>query len=149
VLAVVLSGVVALAALAGCTQSAPPTATLTPVQTYTVSMLIESGPNDARWFRDVQVPQGFDAYQVTALVTEGDLEATWYASFRSHFVESILGVKREGDNFWLIFLWDEFEEQWTPLPVGADWFSVKDGHTLAWAYTDTSQEPSAVPSQTP
>ena len=149
VLAIVLSGVVALAALVGCAQTATPTATPTPVQTYAVSMLIESGPNDARWFRDVQVPQGFDAYQVTELVTEGELEATWYASLRSHYVESILGLKSQGDNSWIIFLWDEFEEQWAPLPVGADWFSVKDGHTLAWAYTDTGQDPYAVPSRTP
>ena len=112
-------------------------------------MLIEPDPDLPQWFRDVEVPQGYDAYQLTELVTGGDLEATWYPSFRSHLVESIRGVKNEGSRFWLVYLWDESNEEWTLLPVGADWFSLKDGHTLAWSYADTGQSPAHPPAGRP
>ncbi len=146
-----LAMAVSTAVLMGCNEADTTTPTLTPtlLPTHTVSMLIEAGPGNARWFRDVEVPQGYDAYQLTAQVTEGELEATWYPSLRSHFVESIIGVVNEGAYFWTIFLWDEFDEEWSPLPVGSDWFSVKDGHTLAWSYVDTTQQPSPPPSQRP
>ena len=97
----------------------------------------------------MEVPKGTDAYELTELVTEGDLEAPYYASLRSHFVEALVGVENEDPNYWLIFLWNESQAQWEPLPVGADLFSLKDGHVLAWAYTDTSQKPSPLPSVTP
>ena len=102
-----------------------------------------------RWFRDFEVLKGTNAYELTEQVTEGDLESTYYASFFSHFVESIVGVPIDGSNFWLIFQWNGSAEQWEPLPVGADLFSLKDGHVLAWSYTDTSLDPQPVPSVVP
>lgn len=137
--------------IAGCSQLAnhPGALTAKPVATIQVSLLIEVSQDDVRWFRDVEVPEGTNAYELTELVTEGDLEATYYATFVSHFVEALLGVANEGPNYWLTFLWNEPQKQWEPLPVGADLFSLKDGQVLAWAYTDTSVEPSQLPSVTP
>ena len=121
----------------------------TPVSTIQVSLLIEVSEDDVRWFRDVEVPKGTNAYEFTEIVTEGDLESTYYAAFFSHFVESLLGVASEGPNYWLTFLWSDSQAQWEPLPVGADLFSLKDGHVLAWSFTDTSVEPGQLPSVTP
>ena len=145
--------VLASAVIAGCQEEAAPTATqaptATPLPTIQVSMLIHVSEDDVRWFRDFEVLKGTNAYELTEQVTEGNLESTYYASFFSHFVESLVGVPSEGSNFWLIFQWNAPAEQWEPLPVGADLFSLKDGHVLAWAYTDTSIEPQPVPSVTP
>ena len=116
--------------------------------TIKVSMLIQSGEQDARWFRDVEVDKGIDAYELTEKVTEGDLEATYSAPYRSHFVGSILGVENENPKFWLIFAWSEPQEKWEPLPVGADLYSVKDGHILAWYLADTTSE-GALPTANP
>ena len=151
VLAVVFS-LVALGSvlIAGCgTEAATAEASATPVSTIQVSLLIEVSDDDARWFRDVEVPKGTNAYELTEIVTEGDFEATYYAAFFSHFVESLLGVVGEGSNYWLTFLWNKPQAQWEPLPVGADLFSLKDGHVLAWSYTDTSVEPGQLPSVIP
>ena len=101
------------------------------------------------WFRDFEVLKGANAYELTEQATEGDLESTYYASFFSHFVESIMGVANEGANYWLIYQWNDSAEQWEPLPVGADLFSLKDGHVLAWSYTDTSLEERQLPSVNP
>jgi hypothetical protein len=143
-----LSAVVSIAVVA-CSDFDSSSPSVPPAATHTVSVLIEEGTGDPQWFRDIAVPQGSDAYQVLEQVTAGDLEATWHVQFRSHFVESIFGVENEGGRFWRIFLWDDFDAKWTPLPFGADWFSVKDGHVMAWLYADTSQFPADPPSQIP
>ncbi len=122
---------------------------VTPGATHTLSMYIQFGPDDAQWFRDVKVPQGFDAYQVTEQVTGGELESQYFASLRAHFVESIMGVANEGSNFWLFYIWSDFEEAWEPSPVGADLLSVKDGHNLAWVLTDTDLDPAPLPAGVP
>ena len=137
--------------IAGCDQATSPTGspTETPVSTITVSLLVHVSEDDVRWYRDVEVPKGTNAYELTERVTEGDLEATYYAAYFSHFVEAMLGIANECSNYWLTFLWNEPQEQWEPLPVGADLFSLKDSHVLAWSYTDTNVEPSQLPSVTP
>ena len=60
--------------------------------------------------------KGTNAYELTEQVTESNLESTYYASFFSHFVESLVGVPNEGSNYWLIFQWNGSAEQWEPLP---------------------------------
>ena len=125
------------------------TPTAMPLPTIQVSMLIHFSEADVRWFRDVEVAKGTNAYELTAQVTEGEMESSYYASFFAHFVEEIMGVANEGSTYWAIFLWNEPQSQWELLPVGADLFSLKDGHVLAWAYTDSSAEPKQTPSVTP
>ena len=125
------------------------TPTATPLPTIQVSLLIHFSESDVRWFRDVEARNGANAYELTEQVTEGELESTYYASFFAHFVEEIMGVANEGSTYWAIFLWNASQSQWEPLPVGADLFSLKDGHVLAWAYTDSSAEPKQTPSVKP
>ena len=140
-----------LLALMACSTEAP-TPTLVPTATATstikVSMLVQSSEADARWFRNVEVAKGTDAYELTEKVTQGNLKATYYALYRSHFVDSILGVENKNPKFWLIYGWSEPEKKWEPLPVGADLYSLKDGHILAWYYADTTNE-GALPMATP
>ena len=127
--------------LAACTtdQATPvPTTTPQPVETVQVNLLIAVEDSEDRWHRNFEVPQGTDAYQLTEMVTGGNMEATYYPEFRAHFVESIAGVESQGSNYWIIWLWSDFNDKWEVLPVGADFFSLKDGHTLAWYYGDTS-----------
>lgn len=133
--------------LAACAQ--PVTYTPTPLPTIKASLLAQLSQDDLRWFRDVAVPKGTDAYEFTQLATAGAVKATWYPQYRSHFVEAILGKENQGTYYWLTFLWDEGQKKWEPLPVGADLFSVKDGHVLAWVYSDTSQNPAPPPAATP
>ena len=134
--AVVLAlAAVGLLGLVACGDSADSTST--PVSTIQATLLVHVNEDDERWFRDVDVPKGTDAYELTELVMEGDLESTWYPAYRAHFVDSIVGVENSSPHFWLIYQWSESEATWEPLPVGADRFSVKEGDALAWAYADT------------
>ena len=106
--------------LSGCTQGSTPALSPTPVPTFQVSLLIQLSTDEARWFKDMEVPKGTNGYKLTELATEGDLETKWYAEYRTHFVEAILGVKSQDPNYWLIYQWNDSQAKWEPLPVGAD-----------------------------
>lgn len=107
-----------------------------PAALITATVLIEADASAPRWHRDVAVPKGTDGYELLEAAVEGDLEADWFPEFRAHFVEAIGGIAPEGAEFWGVFLWNESSAGWEPLPVGADLFSVKDGHIMAWALVE-------------
>ena len=115
----------------------------------TASVLIEPSAGDSRWFRDVEVSKGTDSYELLEAVTGGELEAQWFPAFRSHFVESVFGIGGEGFRFWLVFVWDENQSAWSPLPVGADLFSVKDGHVMGWALLEAGEGMASLPASAP
>ena len=109
------------------------------------NMLVHLNGNDIRWFRDVEIIKGTNAYEFTEQIAQENMESTYYASMFSHLVVSLFGTKNEEPHYWIIFLWDASRNQWGPLQVGADLFSLKDGHVLAWAYTEYSQDPIDLP----
>ncbi|MBI4311580.1 MAG: hypothetical protein HY681_07335 [Chloroflexi bacterium] len=141
---------VALWATIACTRTVQVPAPTPVTETIKASMLVQSGDEEAdiRWFRDVVVPKGSDAWQFTETVTQGQVESQYYALYRAHFVDSLFGVKGQNPKFWLLFVWSDAESKWEPLPVGADLFSLKEGHILAWYYADTTDQQS-VPTVSP
>ena len=115
----------------------------------TVSVLVEPAADEARWFRDVEVPEGTDGYELLEAVTQGDLVAEWYPEFRSHFVSAVLGTAPAGDAFWGVFVWSEANDSWEPLPVGADLYSLKNGHVMGWAVVEFDPDAPQLPVSTP
>lgn len=109
------------------------------------TMLVHLNDDDVRWFRNVEIAEGTNAYEFTELITQDNMESTYHASMFSHLVVSLFGTKNEEPHYWIIFLWDASRNQWGPLQVGSDLFSLKDGHVLAWVYTEYSQEPIDLP----
>ena len=129
----------------GCGSSAP-AATPALIQ---ASLLIEADESAPTWRRDIEAPKGVDGYELLETAVDGDLEADWFPEFRAHFVKEILGVAPEGSEFWGVFLWNEGNGAWEPLPVGADLFSVKDGHVMAWALVEYDADNPQLPVNTP
>ena len=115
----------------------------------TASVLIETSASDAYWHRDVEVPKGTDGYELLEAAVEGELVAEWFGEYRSHFVTSIDGIAAEGSAFWGIFLWNESTPGWEPLPVGADLFSVKQDHVMAWVLVEYDPDNPQLPISTP
>jgi hypothetical protein len=111
-----------------------------------VSVLIHENSESFIWFRDVKIEKGINAYDLTEIVVDGDLESTYYASMFSHLVQSIMGKANKDPNYWIIFLWDHTQRKWIPLPVGADLFSLKNGHVIGWVYTEYGKEIVGLPS---
>ena len=141
-LAILLASISLLTAACGSEQDL----TLPPI---TASLLVEPSESEGSWFRDVVVPKGTDGYELLEAAADGHLEAQWHAQYRSHFVSSILGVEAVEAQFWGVFVWNEDTEAWRPLPVGADLFSVKEGHIMAWALVeyDSDSDSAQVPTR--
>lgn len=115
----------------------------------TASLLVEPSEGAETWFRDMSVPKGTDGYELLEAAVDGDFVAEWYAEYRSHFVSSILGVEAVGPQYWGVFVWNEGSASWEPLPVGADLYSVKEGHTMAWVLIEYDPDSPQVPTSNP
>jgi hypothetical protein len=127
----------------GVTQLSTPQAT-----TLAATMLIQANSDDVQWFRNIEMPIGSTAWELTRAVAKDRLEATYYGAFGSHFVDSLFGMKNKDPYFWLFFQWNGTSKAWEPVMVGADNLTLLDEMVLAWHYTDSS-EPSAVPAVKP
>lgn len=117
--------------------------------TIGANVLIEGTETEPRWFKDFETTKGIDGYELLHEVTERDLVSEWFPQFRSHFVKEIFGEEPQGSEFWGVFVWSETANAWEPLAVGADLFSVKDGHTLAWALVKFDPENQQTPQSSP
>ncbi len=113
------------------------------------NVLIEFSQNEPQWFRDVEVAEGTNGYELLEKVTQGDLKSDWYPKFNAHFVNSILGVANDSSRFWMIFIWNDQILKWEPLTVGADTFVVKNNNTLSWVRIDPDSASYKAPAHVP
>ena len=90
-----------------------------------------------------------DGYELLEIALDGEIESEWFPEYRSHFVKTILTVEPKGAEFWGVFVWNETTSGWEPLPIGADLFSVKDGHVMAWALVEYNPRPAPASNQHP
>ena len=106
--------------------------------TTSVNVLLNYGNGTLVWYNQTLVPSTWNFFNVTELITKGNLGAVFFASFGSHFVYSINGVGCPASNifcdeawgFWILdgICWD--------LPfVGVDMIPVSQSTTVAWYLT--------------
>jgi len=102
--------------------------------TYSTSILFDLGNGTRVWHNGTLVPIGWNAYNVTAYLLQGRINATYYPSFHppSHFVTGILGVQNTKQKFW--YLWILNGSSWQPASVGPDGLLVQNHSVYAWTY---------------
>ena len=114
------------------------TATSSGPSAISVNVLLNYGNGTLVWYNQTLVPSTWNFFNVTELITNGNLGAVYFASFGSHFVYSINGVGCPASNifcdqawgFWTLngICWD--------LPfVGVDMIPVSQSATVAWYLT--------------
>ena len=106
--------------------------------TTSVNVLLNYGNGTLVWYNQTSVPSSWNFFNVTELVTRGNLGAVFFASFGSHFVYSVNGVGCPTSNIFC----DEAWGFWTlsgvcwDLPfVGVDMIPVSQATTVAWFLT--------------
>src|SRR5260370_22670872 len=115
--------------------------------TTSLNVLLNYGNGTLIWYNQTLVPSTWNVFNVTELITKGNLGSVFFASFGSHFVYSINGVGCPSSNifcdeawgFWTLdgIFWD--------LPfVGVDMIPVSQSTTVAWYLN-----PAAAFSETP
>ncbi len=117
---------------------------------YGVDMLMNYGNGTKMWHNDTRIPIGFNLYNVTVLITEGRIEATYYPQFQSHFITKIDGVGGGEDPdkitwAWIAWHFNKASGSWETYEVSADGAFPTDGDKLAWYYQDTSNYPNYEP----
>ncbi len=108
--------------------------------------LLDFGNGTLRWYNDTAVQPGWNLYSATVVLTNGDMQATWYPAYQEHFVSGIDGVSNSNTMYW--FLWTyNATAKWQSPQVGADDLPVYNGSVFAWTYC--SETPSYAPACTP
>ncbi len=103
-----------------------------------VNLLINYGNGTLVWYNQTSVPSSWNFFNVTELVTRGNLGAVFFASFGSHFVYSINGVGCPASNIFCDTAWGFWTLDgicWDLPFVGVDEIPVSQSTTVAWYLT--------------
>lgn len=109
--------------------------------TVSVNMLINYGNGTLAWDNGTMVPATWNFFNVTTLVTGGNIGAVFFASFGSHFVYSINGVGCPASNIFCAEAWSFWVLTgfcWELAQVGVDQIAVSQGKTVAWFLTSVT-----------
>jgi hypothetical protein len=111
------------------------TATASDPSTMSVNILLNYGNGTLVWYNQTSVPSSWNFFNVTELVTNGNLGAVYFASFGSHFVYSINGAGCPASNIFCDQAWAFWtlnEICWNLPFVGVDMIPVSQSATVAW-----------------
>jgi hypothetical protein len=103
--------------------------------TVSVNVLFNYGNGTSIWINNTSVPSDANFFNVTTLVTRGNIGAVFFASFGSHFVYSINGVGCPASNIFCDQAWGFWTLDgicWDLPSVGVDQVTVSQATTVAW-----------------
>ncbi len=106
-----------------------------------VRVLVDFGNRTRLWF-NATVPHGWNYYNVTYKVTEGDMSATWFGyPIQSYFIYKILGFGCDPNQlacsgYWNLWVWNETGHCWNYSDEGVDLLQVSKVTTVAWHFSN-------------
>jgi type II secretory pathway pseudopilin PulG len=115
------------------------------VLTYEVNLLVDYGNGTGRWYNDSAAEPGWNAYVLTLVLMDGEVQAAWYPQFGEHLVTGIERVSETATESW--FVWDYGASGWALAPMGADAIIVQNGTSVAWTFCgyDANFNPTCAP----
>ncbi|MEM0049016.1 MAG: DUF4430 domain-containing protein [Candidatus Bathyarchaeia archaeon] len=99
--------------------------------TMKVNILIDYGNGTQVWYNNTIVPR--EASVLTATKTVASVEGTVYPEMGT-FVESINGVRNEGNRYWIWYIWNPEKKNWEWGPVASDKYILQENDTIMWRY---------------
>lgn len=101
------------------------------------NILLDFGNGTQRWYNDTRVQPGWNVYLATVVITDGNLNDTWYPQYGEHLVNGIDGVQNTGSRSWFLFSYNS-TSRWQATQLGADELPASNGSVYAWAYCGVS-----------
>gem|GEM_PF-388137 len=101
-------------------------------QLLSANFLIDFGNGTKLWYNDTAIQPGWNLYVATLVITNGDMNATYYPSFGEHLVNGILGVESTSTKYW--FAWSFQNSTWSASSSGADLIQIYNGSDYAWSF---------------
>ena len=106
-----------------------------------VSTLFNYGNGTARWVNNSRIPMGWNFYDLTVHLTNGNVESTYYPSYREHFVSGINGIRENGSFYWHLWAFCNKDDAWALTIVGADDIVLSNNQVLSWYYASSDSPP--------
>jgi hypothetical protein len=104
-----------------------------------VNTLLNFGNTTSKWFNESRVPVGWNFYNLTMHVANGNVDSTYYPPpLNEHYINAIDGVKQDGSSFWHLWQFCEKDQAWSYSNVGADQILLSNGQTVAWYFDSYS-----------
>lgn len=110
------------------------------IHVYSADILVNFGNGTRRWYNETQIQPGWNLYTATVVLTNGNMQATWYPGFGEHLVNAIDGVSSTKTNYWIVWTYNS-TESWQKASVGADLIPVYNGSVLAWTFCGQTCQP--------
>ena len=108
-----------------------------------VYTLINYGNGTGRWYNRTDVPVGWDFYQLTVFLANGNVVAPYYGyPLNEHYVTGINGVINSAPYYWTLWVFCQNNAAWSVSNVGADLIRLHNNLTLAWYYQIASGDQS-------
>lgn len=108
-----------------------------------VNIAIDYGNGTRTWFNETTLPIGATVFNATVKVADPEP----HPQYGESFIVAINGVRmNESENlYWIWWIWDETQNQWTPGPVANNEYVLSDGQNVIWYYENTSSWPPSSP----
>jgi hypothetical protein len=109
----------------------------------TVNTLLNFGNGTSRWYNESSVPVGWNFYNLTIYIANGNVASTWNSDLHEHFITAIDG-KGGGSNsayYWALWQFCSNDRAWLYSNLGADDIFVSNNQTMAWNWSDQTNPP--------
>jgi hypothetical protein len=100
---------------------------------YLSNVLIDYGNGTRRWYNTTNVQPGTNLYVETQIIAGGNVNATYYPQYQSHFVTAIFNVGNTKTMYWLLWTYNK-TESWQQASVGPDQLQVTNDSIFAWGF---------------
>lgn len=103
-----------------------------------VSTIINYGNTTRVWINNTRVPQSWNFYNVTVLITNGRVHAQYFPSYGENQVFGLNGVEQTPTEYWSIWKFCPGYQAWTLTPVGVDRVMLSNGGVYGWYFQNQS-----------
>jgi hypothetical protein len=109
----------------------------------TVNTLLNFGNGTSKWFNESSVPVGWNFYNLTIYIANGNVVSTWDADFHEHYITGIDGIVSRSNSayYWALWQFCNNDRAWLYSNLGADDIIMSENQTMAWYWSDQTNPP--------
>ncbi len=115
---------------------------VTPISTslLTSNIVFDFGNGTHVWVNNTSIQPGWNLFVATLVVTNGNIQATWYPQYSEHFVTAVDGVQATQTKSWFVWYFNATSSTWVSPAAGADQLMMYNGSSYAWTLCGYSSE---------
>jgi hypothetical protein len=99
-----------------------------------VNTIINYGNYTRVWFNHTRVPQTWNFYNVTILISNGRVHSEYYQDLGENQVLGLNGVEQNATDAWSLWKFCPSYSAWALTPVGVDLIMLSNGGAYGWYY---------------